>query len=279
MTATRDFYTAATPGAITGDDMLDRNAANVGALFDSANLWLTNVAGTANVVTADVVPDFDAAGLKAGMKFGIKWAQDNTGAVFLKINDQPLKSVLNIAGLALVAGDLRAGLYSELVYDGTQFVIATPLYPHVVGAQSGVPGFAAYGQSLATLSGDLCPIETVEINSIGATLLNNKVTFPAGEYWIEAVAQVRLASQLGSPADAGITLVNDTTATDLIVSALRASALGTMEALLVRGKFTFGSNTDLSVRYNQAASAFGHGFSSYGGGELRPTMISAWKIN
>lgn len=94
-------------------------------LFDVARFSLTDLGGTANDVTAVLVPDFDGDGLVAGMTFGVTWAETNTGGMTLKINDAAAAPLLDRAGAAIPAGGVTAGLRSTVEYVGGAFRVLT----------------------------------------------------------------------------------------------------------------------------------------------------------
>lgn len=72
---------------------------------------------TASVLTYSMGP----AVYKKGERFAF-WANaTNTGAMTLNINALGAKSILRSNGSALIAGDITANCFTELVYDGTAF--------------------------------------------------------------------------------------------------------------------------------------------------------------
>jgi len=96
-----------------------------GALFDGASFPLTSVGGTANAVTATLVPALDGDGLQDGMCFTITWASDNTGNVTLAINGGSALAVNQADGTAIPAGGAASGLRSLLEYVGGAFRMLT----------------------------------------------------------------------------------------------------------------------------------------------------------
>ena len=126
--ADRTTYKSTSPGALTGDGLLDNIAAHIGTLYDNAAIKLTSVGGTANAVTATLDPVLDVGGLKDGMKFTLTWAAANTGGVTLKINTGGAVAVLDKQGNALVAGAVASGLRSLIEYVGGSFrLLSAPL--------------------------------------------------------------------------------------------------------------------------------------------------------
>jgi hypothetical protein len=95
-------------------------------LYDAASFTLTSVGGTANAVTATLVPALDGDGLLDGMTFTIVWDAANTGGVTLAINGGSPIPVLAYDGTALTDGALGAGLVSRLTYFGGDFILTSP---------------------------------------------------------------------------------------------------------------------------------------------------------
>lgn len=90
---------------------------------NGALMWLGSVSGT-NTVTATTTPAITS--YTAGQSFRMLVAGTNTGAVTLNINGLGAKNVF-YQGVALVGYELLVGAVYELVYDGTQFQVTTPI--------------------------------------------------------------------------------------------------------------------------------------------------------
>lgn len=113
------------PGSpLTGSDLVSTLNARMATLFDAAAFPLASVAGSANAVTATLDPPL-TSGLVTGMRFGITWDAENTGAVTLNINGGGAVPVLGLSGDALPAGSVAAGLRSTLEYVAGSFVLLT----------------------------------------------------------------------------------------------------------------------------------------------------------
>ncbi|MCA2014465.1 hypothetical protein LCM17_23470 [Cereibacter sphaeroides] len=110
----------------TGPELITHVNAREKTLFDAARFALTDVAGTANAVTATLDPDFDGDGLVDGMAFGITWAATNTGGVTLTINGGTALAVLDADGSALTAGMLASGMRSTIEYIAGAFRLQSP---------------------------------------------------------------------------------------------------------------------------------------------------------
>ena len=104
----------------------------------------------------------------------IKFDNANTGAATLNINGAGAKAIVKKGNVALVQGDIRAGSYHLLVYDGTNFEVinadATAVESLFIGtADTTVASTAAETTILGTGQGSL----TIPANSlaIGDTIL------------------------------------------------------------------------------------------------------------
>jgi hypothetical protein len=124
------------PGApLTGTALVTGLNTRFKQLYDAAAFPLTSIGGTANAVTATLVPALDGSGLLDGMGFTLTWAAANTGGVTLAINGGSALPVLNADGSALTAGAVGAGLRSVLSYIGGNFVVVSPTL--LMGASNG----------------------------------------------------------------------------------------------------------------------------------------------
>ena len=110
-------------GDPTGEQLVDGINSRFKSLFDAASLPLTNVAGTANDVTATVVPALDGDGLLDGMSFTITWAEENTGPMTLALNGGPPVPVLGADSGGLPPGSVGPNLRSLVSYVGGDFVL------------------------------------------------------------------------------------------------------------------------------------------------------------
>lgn len=105
-----------------------REAANIRfkQLYDAGSFPLTATGGTANDVTATLVPALDGDGLLNGMTFSIAWGAENTGGMTLAINGGSPVDVVGPNGLAMLPASVADGLVSRLVYWGGEFVMVSP---------------------------------------------------------------------------------------------------------------------------------------------------------
>jgi hypothetical protein len=83
-----------------------------------------NAGGTADAITVALTPA--PVSYFNDMTIVLKIASTNTGTTTLNVNGLGLKDVYKVSGgslVPLVAGDLTAGAYYTVRYDGTQFVL------------------------------------------------------------------------------------------------------------------------------------------------------------
>lgn len=110
-------------GDPNGEQLVDGINSRFKTLFDAASLPLTNVAGTANDVTATLAPALDGDGLLDGMSFTITWADENTGPMTLALNGGSPVPVLGADGGGLPPGSVGPNLRSLVSYVGGDFVL------------------------------------------------------------------------------------------------------------------------------------------------------------
>lgn len=89
---------------------------------DGTELWLTSVSGT-NTITATTTPA--PSSYTNGQTFRFVPAVTNTGAVTINIASLGAKSITKNGSTALGAGDLTAGVATQITYDGTNFQISS----------------------------------------------------------------------------------------------------------------------------------------------------------
>ena len=87
----------------------------------SAVHLVSTVGGTADAITLTVTPA--PAAYVEGLRVVFKAASTNTGAATIDLNGLGAKSVKAVGG-AMNAGDIRAGTYYEIMYDGTDWQIS-----------------------------------------------------------------------------------------------------------------------------------------------------------
>lgn len=139
--------------------------------------WLTSVTGT-NTISASA--SASVAAYKAGQVFNFIAAGANTGAVTVNINGLGAKNLLKSGTLALDAGDIAANQVITIIYDGTQFQIASG---------SGGGGAKAGGviyENGQTISSNYTISTGKNGHSVGPITVANGVTVsvPDGSRWL-----------------------------------------------------------------------------------------------
>lgn len=110
------------------------NYASLAQLQDGASLWGGTAGGTADALTLTMTPVVPA--YVAGQEFQFKsGASPNTGAATLAVSGLAAKA-LQINGAALIAGQLSAGQWYRVLYDGAAFQLEA-LFQFGVTAFSG----------------------------------------------------------------------------------------------------------------------------------------------
>lgn len=117
-----------------GNATAQGNAVSVQDVQNGSLVTLTTVAGT-DTITANTAPSITA--YAAGQRFQFLAAGANTtNVVTLNINGLGAKNVMKAgpAGLVAIApGDIGAGTFPSVVYDGTQFQLQTQSTSSIVG--------------------------------------------------------------------------------------------------------------------------------------------------
>jgi hypothetical protein len=108
-----------------GDATARTHYGKVAQIQDGAYWLAGSVAGT-NSVTASLAPSLTA--YANGMRVRLFPANTNTGAVTLALNGLTARAVVKFSSVALVAGDLVAGVPADVVYDlaNLQWVLQNP---------------------------------------------------------------------------------------------------------------------------------------------------------
>lgn len=100
-------------------DQYDRH---IRTLYNAATLPLVAVGGTGDTISASLDPVL-SSGLVDGMRFGITWANNNTGSATLSINGAAPVPILDAQGSTLAAGSLIVGYRSMLEFVSGSFRI------------------------------------------------------------------------------------------------------------------------------------------------------------
>lgn len=117
-------------------------------LLKEARVTLGTVAGTANAITLALTSPISA--YTAGLRVSGVIGTTNTGAATLNVDGQGARAIKRIDGEDIASGDLTAGDVAEFVYDGTNFVVTSPLRNYLLA--TGEKFLALTG---GTLSNDL----------------------------------------------------------------------------------------------------------------------------
>lgn len=118
--ASRTPFNSTTVGPITGPSYMDNVKDRIKDLWDTSQIQLTAIGGTANALTATCDPAL-TGGVTRGMKFTLIPASSNTAAVTIAINGGAPISVIDDAGNALLAGALVAGRMYQMEFTSTAF--------------------------------------------------------------------------------------------------------------------------------------------------------------
>jgi hypothetical protein len=133
-----------TPGTVITSAWLNDVNTNTYAL-------LTAVLGTPNAITANAASTV-VVGYPRAIGFRFIPTATNTGPATININNLGVKSLTKYGAQPLVAGDIAAGVWALIAYDGTQFQLINPLTPTVqeVGRLLNVQRFTASGNYTPT---------------------------------------------------------------------------------------------------------------------------------
>lgn len=135
MAADRQIPTSLSTPPVNGGAALDAIQEELATLYNSVILPLSNIAGTANAVTADVTPAM-LAGLVDNMSFWFQPASTNTAAMTLAIGGTAAKNVVDSAGVAVRAGMIRANGKYLIHYDASLDVYVAANANQSIGKQS-----------------------------------------------------------------------------------------------------------------------------------------------
>lgn len=120
--------------------------ATAGQSQDGGLLTLSAVAG-ADTITASLNPAITA--YISGQRFTFLPASTNTTAATLNVNGIAAKSIVKgAAGIALVAGDLTAGVPATVVYNGTSFYLQNTLDTGISPTWTGTHVFSKAAETI-----------------------------------------------------------------------------------------------------------------------------------
>jgi hypothetical protein len=167
----------------TDDNLIARSVRKQGLNFLTAG-------GTANALTLTPAPAFASLAELTGAPLRFLPTADNTGAVTLAVSGLAAVAVTWRDGTPLLARDIRNGVLTEVMYDGTAFRLrsvataappsgaSTNRAPRLVGLRAGNSG-----QSVPTSTNTQITGLTVSINNLFGTsaFASNALTVGAGE--------------------------------------------------------------------------------------------------
>lgn len=102
------------------------DAVNANVAINNSFTYTSSATGTANAITLSFTPA--PSSYVAGMQYTFIASATNTGAVTVNINSLGAKNVTKPFAVALSAGDIITGQMVTIRYDGTQFIVLSPLY-------------------------------------------------------------------------------------------------------------------------------------------------------
>lgn len=92
-------------------------------LEDRAAIWCGVASGTANAIVLSAVPPLTEYVI--GQRLSFIPTADNTGATTINVDAQGAKTVVTAAGVALGASAIVASQATDVIYDGTNFILLT----------------------------------------------------------------------------------------------------------------------------------------------------------
>lgn len=135
MDADRLIPTSATSGKVGGNAFMNEVQVELTGLWNVAKIFLSNVGGTPNDITADMSPALTGA-LGHGMGGYLVPVANNTGPTTLKIGTIAEVPVVDKDGAALATDDLVAGRRYEWLFDGG---VSSIVITGEVGSAAAVP--------------------------------------------------------------------------------------------------------------------------------------------
>lgn len=135
MTANRAWPTSANfSGTPEGTSVTDKLALEGNLASRLMPEPTTNIGGTANAVTADLLVSEPAAFVQGNMLTVVPTA-DNTAAVTLNVNAKGAVAVKTASGAALAAGQWKADVAHLLQHDGTNWRVLSPPLDFIYGPE------------------------------------------------------------------------------------------------------------------------------------------------
>lgn len=224
-------------------------SADLNAENDSIPQWLTSVAGT-NTITASVTPTRTA--YAAGQTFRFKVANDNTGATTLNVDSIGAKTIKKVDGATdLSSGDLQSGQTVEVVYDGTNFMLTSPIGQSAPGAAENIGHVSADSSDVgasSTSENTVSPTWSGS-NDIGSSLLsdNDQVMLDiGGVVYVSSGSFCRVRVIVGGTLIGYATLNNDDGAERpwRLTAMISVRAVGASGSLIAQGELVGNDNVN-----------------------------------
>lgn len=233
----------------------------------SLNSWTSNrfaTCDTAANIAAKAV-SLSRLQLANNPKIFITFSNPNSvyGPITLNVNSTGDKPVYNERGVISASNPAAwmTGVPIEFVYDGTNWryktvdAVGNAISQYCYVRDEKTSG--ASGGSTSSMAWNTRDLNTIKVNRIGASLASNRVTLPAGRYYIKAIAPcfAGMHTRLG--------LYNVTTSTMLFIGPTGRTNSGSAHIVETRveGEFTFAASTTLELRmYTASGNTYGMGY-------------------
>jgi len=171
--------------------------ATAGQVQDSAATLLSGISGTNTIVAT---APLTMSAYATGQTFTFISAANNTGAVTININAIGAKAITKGGAVALVSGDISAGVPYQIYYDGTQFQLLAVTY---VPSGTGAVTTTVQNKLRETLSvkdfgakGDGTTDDTTAIQAALTAGAGNKVYFPTGTYKVTSTLTISTGTSI-----------------------------------------------------------------------------------
>jgi hypothetical protein len=104
------------------------DSANIQNLIQQTGIYIATVGGTNNAITLTSTSAAEIQDYSAGMLLSFIVASTNSSTVTVNVDGLGAKAITKAGTIALVGGDLVAGMIVTIRYDGTRFQLQTPFY-------------------------------------------------------------------------------------------------------------------------------------------------------
>lgn len=156
-------------GASAQQDKIDPSQINNSALSNSLFMICNDSSGSGTAQVCSTTPTFVPA---AGTAITYKTTTTNTGAVTLAVNGASAAAIQKWQGTALAAGDIQAGIYVCLIFDGTHWQISSLIGNAPSGGSTAFSALTgSTNTTAAMLVGTGASLGVTGSGTIGATTL------------------------------------------------------------------------------------------------------------